>query len=87
MLRTNLGKEKGIFITAYSPLGNNVTDKPRVIDSPQVQEIAKGLNKEPAQVLIAWAAHQGCAVIPKSVTPSRIAVCLALHPYSNGRGH
>ncbi len=73
-LRT--GKEKGIVITCYSPLGNNITGKPRVINSPQVQEIAKRLNKDPAQVLIAWGAHQGFCVIPKSVTPSRIAVCI-----------
>jgi L-glyceraldehyde reductase len=68
------GKEKEIIITAYSPLGNNITGKPRIIDSEQVKEIAKRLNKEPAQVLIAWCAHQGFCVIPKSVTPSRIAV-------------
>ncbi|GFZ45807.1 Glycerol 2-dehydrogenase (NADP(+)) [Saitozyma sp. JCM 24511] len=65
-------KEKGIKITAYSPLGNNITGKPRIIDSPEVKEIAKRLGKEPAQVLIAWGAKQGFFVIPKSVTESRI---------------
>jgi hypothetical protein len=72
-----LGKEKNIRITAYSPLGNNITGKPRVIDSPQVKEIASRLGKEPAQVLIAWGAKNGFFVIPKSVTPSRIKVSLA----------
>ncbi|ORY29950.1 aldehyde reductase I [Naematelia encephala] len=66
-------KEKGIIITAYSPLGNNITGKPRIVDSPQVKEIATRLGKEPAQVLIAWACANGFSVIPKSVTPSRIA--------------
>jgi len=70
-------KKKGIIITAYSPLGNNTTGKPRVIDAPEVIRIAKGLNKEPAQVLIAWATKNGFAVIPKSVTPSRIAVSIS----------
>lgn len=65
--------DKGIVITAYSPLGNNITGKPRVIDSPAVKDIAARLGKEPAQVLIAWGAKNGFAVIPKSVTPSRIA--------------
>nr|XP_031861147.1 uncharacterized protein CI109_003508 [Kwoniella shandongensis]KAA5528219.1 hypothetical protein CI109_003508 [Kwoniella shandongensis] len=65
-------KEKGIIITAYSPLGNNTTGKPRIIDNPEIKAIAQRLNKEPAQVLINWAAHQGFAVIPKSVTPARI---------------
>lgn len=69
-----IGKEKNIIITAYSPLGNNITGKPRVIDAPAVIEIAKKVNKTPAQVLIAWGAHQGFVVIPKSVTPERIEV-------------
>ncbi|KAL7424195.1 hypothetical protein Q5752_001781 [Cryptotrichosporon argae] len=66
-------KDKGILITAYSPLGNNITGKPRVLDSAEVKTVAERLGKEPAQVLIAWVAHQGFFVIPKSVTPSRIA--------------
>jgi L-glyceraldehyde reductase len=65
-------KEKGIHLTAYSPLGNNVTGKPRVIDDEHVQAIAKKANRDPAQILIAWGAHKGYSVIPKSVTPSRI---------------
>jgi L-glyceraldehyde reductase len=80
-------KSKNIVITAYSPLGNNITGKTRVIDSPEIQAIAKRLNKEPAQVLIAWVVHQGFCVIPKSVTPARIKVslfslsALAVRPY------
>ncbi|WRT67382.1 uncharacterized protein IL334_004353 [Kwoniella shivajii] len=65
-------KEKGIVITAYSPLGNNITGKPRVIDHPQIKKIAERLGKSPAQVLIAWVTKQGFVVIPKSVTPARI---------------
>jgi L-glyceraldehyde reductase len=67
-----LGKEKNIIITAYSPLGNNLTGKPRAIDAPIIKKIAEKVNKSPAQVLIAWAAHRGFVVIPKSVTPERI---------------
>jgi len=65
-------KEKGIAITCYSPLGNNITGKARVIDSPEVQAIAKKMGKTPAQILIAWCAHQGFIVLTKSVTPERI---------------
>ncbi|KII94321.1 hypothetical protein PLICRDRAFT_101939 [Plicaturopsis crispa FD-325 SS-3] len=65
-------KEKDIVITAYSPLGNNVTGKARVIDHPLVQDLAKKQGRDPAQILIGWAAHKGYTVIPKSVTPSRI---------------
>ncbi|WWC69202.1 uncharacterized protein I206_103139 [Kwoniella pini CBS 10737] len=64
--------DNGIAITAYSPLGNNITGKPRVIDHPEIKKIADRLGKSPAQVLIAWVAKQGFVVIPKSVTPARI---------------
>ena len=37
-----------------------------------VVEIAKKLNKDPAILLISWAVQRGAAVLPKSVTPSRI---------------
>ncbi|TFY74963.1 hypothetical protein EWM64_g9049 [Hericium alpestre] len=61
-----------IHITAYSPLGNNLRDKPRVIDYPDVKEVAEKLKATPAQVLIAWGAHRGYSVIPKSVHKERI---------------
>lgn len=65
-------KEKGIHITAYSPLGNNLIGKPKLTDYPVVQDIAKKLNATPAQVLVAWGAHRGYSVIPKSVQFERI---------------
>ncbi|KAK9454722.1 aldo/keto reductase [Dipodascopsis uninucleata] len=65
-------RQKNILITGYSPLGNNIYNIPRVVDDPLVVNIAKKLNKEPAQVLVSWAVQRGTAVVPKSVTPSRI---------------
>ncbi|OSC96634.1 Aldo/keto reductase [Trametes coccinea BRFM310] len=65
-------KEHNIHITAYSPLGNNMSGHKKLTDYPEVQEIAKKLNATPAQVLIAWGAKRGYSVIPKSVTPERI---------------
>lgn len=44
----------------------------RVVDDPTVVEIAKKLDKDPAILLISWAVQRGSAVLPKSVTPSRI---------------
>jgi len=64
--------EKGIRITAYSPLGNNIYGKPRVLDDPAIQEIAKSVGADSAQVLIAWAVNRGTSVVPKSVTMERI---------------
>ncbi|KDR75585.1 hypothetical protein GALMADRAFT_248072 [Galerina marginata CBS 339.88] len=65
-------KEKNIHITAYSPLGNNVVGRPKLTDHAVVIEIAKKLNATPAQVLVAWGAHRGYSVIPKSVQEDRI---------------
>ncbi|KAI1390434.1 NADP-dependent oxidoreductase domain-containing protein [Hypoxylon trugodes] len=65
-------KKEGIVITAYSPLGNNIYNFPRVVDDPLVISIAEKLGKSPAQVLISWAVQRGTSVLPKSVTPARI---------------
>ncbi|KAL9539020.1 hypothetical protein MBANPS3_010516 [Mucor bainieri] len=62
----------GIHVTAYSPLGNNVYGEERIVDDPVIVNVAKKLNKSPAQVCIAFAAQRGIVVIPKSVTESRI---------------
>jgi L-glyceraldehyde reductase len=64
--------EKNIHITAYSPLGNNLRGKPRLTESPVIQDIAKRLDATPAQVLIAWGVYRGYSVIPKSVQQERI---------------
>jgi len=65
-------KEEGIHITAYSPLGNNLKNKPKLTDNSTIKDIAKKLNATEAQVLIAWAAQRGQTVIPKSVQEERI---------------
>ena len=42
-------------------------------DQPGHRQIAKKHGKTPAQVVIRWHIDHGLVVIPKSVTPSRIA--------------
>ncbi|KAJ7188974.1 NADP-dependent oxidoreductase domain-containing protein [Mycena filopes] len=65
-------KSKNIHITAYSPLGNNSIGLKKLTDEPVVAEIASKLGATPAQVLVAWGAHRGYSVIPKSVQAERI---------------
>ncbi|KAG1716224.1 hypothetical protein ID866_964 [Astraeus odoratus] len=65
-------KEKGIHLTAYSPLGNNAIGWPLLTEHPVVQAVAKKLGASPAQVLIAWGTYRGYSVIPKSVREDRI---------------
>jgi diketogulonate reductase-like aldo/keto reductase len=45
----------------------------RVLDDPQVAKVAAELGLTPAQVLISWAIQRNTVVLPKSVTPDRIA--------------
>ncbi|OJJ31173.1 hypothetical protein ASPWEDRAFT_45133 [Aspergillus wentii DTO 134E9] len=62
-------KEKGIHITAYSPLGS--TGSPLFTAEPIV-EVAKKRGVSPASVLLSWHIARGSSVLGKSVTPSRI---------------
>ncbi|MCM6773064.1 aldo/keto reductase [Nocardia sp. CDC159] len=60
--------EKGIATEAWSPLGQGAELK-----DPTIVEIAQQTGRTPAQVIIRWHLQLGNVVIPKSVTPSRIA--------------
>jgi 2,5-diketo-D-gluconate reductase A len=60
--------ELGIVTEAWSPLAQG-----RVLDDPVITGIASTHAKTPAQVVIRWHLQLGNVVIPKSVTPARIA--------------
>ena len=66
-------QDKGIILEAYSPLGNNQTGEPRTVDDKLVHEVAKKLDVDPGVLLGSWGVQRGTVVLPKSVTPSRIA--------------
>lgn len=61
--------EHGIVTEAWSPLGSGHG----LLDDPVLAEIAEAHGTSPAQVVLAWHLRIGNVVIPKSVTPSRIA--------------
>jgi len=59
---------RGIVIESWSPLGRGAD-----LGNPTVAAIAAATGHTPAQVVIRWHIQSGLVVIPKSVTPARIA--------------
>ena len=62
-------REHGIATEAWSPIGQGGD----VLDDPAIGAIAERHDRSPAQVIIRWHLQSGNIVIPKSVTPERIA--------------
>ncbi|WP_039822192.1 aldo/keto reductase [Nocardia testacea] len=60
--------EHAIATEAWSPLGQGT-----VLNDPVITRIAGEVGRTPAQVIIRWHLQLGNVVIPKSVTPARIA--------------
>ncbi|KAI9059658.1 Aldo/keto reductase [Trametes sanguinea] len=67
--------ERGIQLTAYTPLG-----KHKFADDPTIRSIAEahGPGVTPAHVLLSWGVQRGTAVIPKSLNPTRLQENLRL---------
>jgi diketogulonate reductase-like aldo/keto reductase len=70
--------EHGILTEAWSPLARGGS----VLTDPVVTGIAERVAKTPAQVILRWHIELGNVVIPKSVTPSRIAENLNVFDFS-----
>ncbi|KAI0686536.1 Aldo/keto reductase [Earliella scabrosa] len=66
--------EKGIILTAYSPLGRpkEYDGKPIFLNDPDVMRIAQEHDTTPGQVALSWGVQRGTVVIPKSENPERI---------------
>ena len=62
-------REHGIATEAWSPIGQGGD----VLDDPAIGAIAESHDRSPAQAIIRWHLQSGNIVIPKSVTPDRIA--------------
>ena len=61
-------KEHNIAVTSWSPLARG-----GLLSEPTLKHIGNKYGKTPAQVIIRWHLQNGLIVIPKSVTPERIA--------------
>ncbi len=69
-------KDRGIVVEAYSPLTHG-----RRIDHPAIVEVAKRVNRTPAQVLLRWSIQSGMVTLPKSVHEQRIAENAAIFDF------
>jgi diketogulonate reductase-like aldo/keto reductase len=72
-----LCSKHGIVVEAYSPLTRG-----KRLGHPTVVEVARGVNRSPAQVLLKWGLQQGHVVLPKSVRRERIAENAALFDFT-----
>ncbi len=64
-------QDKGIVVTAYSPLGGRASDG-NILADPTIVEIATKLDRTAAQIILRWHLQRGVVVIPKSKSEHRI---------------
>ncbi|KAM9384148.1 aldo-keto reductase family 1 member A1-B-like [Pholidichthys leucotaenia] len=70
-------RERGLVMTAYSPLGSadrswKDPEEPVLLQEPVIAAIAEKYKKSVAQIILRWQTQRGVVTIPKSVTESRI---------------
>jgi diketogulonate reductase-like aldo/keto reductase len=64
-----VAEEADLLVEAYAPLGGSASD---IMEEPVLKEIARAHDASPAQVAIAWLAHQErVVVLPRSTNPDR----------------
>jgi 2,5-diketo-D-gluconate reductase A len=68
--------QHGVVTEAWSPLASG-----GLLSDPVIAGIAQRLSRTPAQVILRWHLELGNVVIPKSVTPSRIAENFAIFDF------
>lgn len=66
-LRAELAR-RGIAVESWSPLGSGAD-----LGHPEIAAVAASVGRSVAQTIIRWHLQHGLVVLPKSVTPTRIA--------------
>jgi len=82
--QTSLAKycaDKGIVMTAYSPLGQPAPGQPTsvILEEPLVKELAEKYNTKPGTILLSWIVNKpGWSAVPKSANPERLKANLQI---------
>ena len=81
-------REAGLRVSCFSPLGGTsyialdmATQSDLLMDTKEVQAIARKHRKSPAQVMLRWAVQRGTLPISKSNSPARMAENLAIFDF------
>lgn len=76
--------KNNITITGYSPLGQpgNRSGIPNNLDHPKIVELSEKYKKTTAQIALRYVVQQGAAIIPKTVTPSRLKENMDIFDFS-----
>jgi 2,5-diketo-D-gluconate reductase A len=69
--------EHGILTESWGPIGQGKG----LLENEHVLKVAQAKDRTPAQVVLRWHLQLGLVVIPKSVTPSRIAENFAVFDF------
>ena len=62
-------KKNGVVFLAFAPLGHGM--KPGLLEDQVISAVAARVGKTPAQVLLAWAAQRGTALLTTPKTAAR----------------
>lgn len=76
--------KNNITVTGYSPLGQpgNRAGIPNNLDHATIVELSKKYNKTTAQIALRYVLQNGIAIIPKTVTPSRLKENIDIFDFS-----
>jgi 2,5-diketo-D-gluconate reductase A len=74
--------EHGILTESWGPIGQGKG----LLENEHVLKVAQAKDRTPAQVVLRWHLQLGLVVIPKSVTPSRIAENFAVFDFELDEG-
>lgn len=57
-------KTRNVRMIAYCPMGEEGDDVPALLEDPVIVDLAKSLNKTPAQIALRWGIQRGTSVLP-----------------------